>query len=115
MTPTALYFLEEIGEITCVRFSEKLVAHHPPTQIYDLVRNEGKTRIILDFTNVELITSTALGVFITFHRKIHAQGGKLAIYGLDDRLRDLLKISLLHRVFHLCSSFEEALEVASST
>src|SRR5947207_1345809 len=69
----------------------------------------GKTRIVLDLTNVSFLDSTALGVLLSAHRRARQAGGALAIVALDDNLSRIFELTGLDGVFQVFATRDAAL------
>lgn len=69
----------------------------------------GKTFLVLDFTKVTFLDSTALGVLLSAHRRARAAGGALAIVALDANLRRIFELTGLDGVFQLFATRDAAL------
>ncbi len=113
MSTNSTYRLEAVGPVTFARFQSYRVGDQPPTQLYQLTEGDEVPRVVIDLQEVGLLTSNAIGVFVTLNRKIILKGGKLAFCGLDDNLRSLFKITMLERIFNLCHSEEAAIQAVS--
>jgi anti-sigma B factor antagonist len=59
----------------------------------------GASAVAVDLAGVSFIDSTALGVLLRFHERFEARGGRLVIVTDDRRLRRMLEISGLDRIF----------------
>ncbi|MFN0054973.1 MAG: STAS domain-containing protein, partial [Planctomycetales bacterium] len=62
--------LEEVGDVTIARFTDKKILDESNIQIignqlFSLVDEDHRKKIVLDFTNVEYLSSAALGKLIT--------------------------------------------------
>ena len=100
--------LETISGITVITFDAKVV---PETKdpLYDLVENEGHRRLLLDFSNVHFLSSNALGILVSFKKKVDAAGGRLRLCGLAPDLLELLRLTNMDRIFETYESREDAL------
>lgn len=56
-------------------------------------------RLVLDLTEVQMITSAGLGAMIAIERDCKAAGGKVALFGLTDDLLGLFRMTKLDRLF----------------
>jgi anti-sigma B factor antagonist len=79
------------------------------TELYDLVDNKTRRNLILDFSKVVLLSSSALGVLITLNKKTQTLGGKLVMVGLKDDIYNLFKLAKMHKLFTFCATEDEAL------
>src|SRR5215470_7102310 len=67
--------VEDIGDITVVNFVDKKILDEQNIQIigeqlFSLVDELGRKKILLNFSNVEFLSSAALGKLITLNRKL---------------------------------------------
>src|SRR4051812_5083467 len=94
--------IEEVGEVTLVRFVDRKILDEQNIQIigeqlFSLVDEFGKKQILLDFSRVEYLSSAANGKFITLAKKVHAVKGKLAFCGIDPALYEVFEITKLDK------------------
>jgi len=68
----------------------------------------GDRHMILDFTNVEYISSAGLSAVLGAGKQMSAQDGDLLIFGLNPRLKNVFTISGFSALFPLCESEQEA-------
>src|SRR5438445_12410142 len=76
--------VEDIGDVTVVNFTDKKILDEQNIQIigeqlFSLVDEVGRRKILLNFGNVEYLSSAALGKLITLNKKLHAAGGRLVL------------------------------------
>lgn len=69
---------------------------------------DGATRFVFDMSDLEYISSAGLRVMLLAAKKTRASGGKLALFGLSDSVRDVFEISGFHTIFALLGTKEEA-------
>jgi len=72
---------------------------------------EGRLKMILDFSDVPYIDSTALGVMLRAHATLIRRGGGLKLLHVQGHVRELLELTRLLTVFEVFDS--EAKAVAS--
>lgn len=73
--------------------------------------DRGETRLVVDLTGLEYISSAGLRSFLLLGKKIKsAGGGALVLAGLQDMVREVFDISGFSTIFPVHSSLEEALE-----
>ncbi len=77
--------------------------------LYDLVDKRHCTKLVLDFSKVQLLSSSALGVLITLRSKAAAIKGKAVICGIRDDLMKAFKITRLDKMFEFYDSEAKAL------
>ncbi len=69
----------------------------------------GTNRIVLDMEQVDYMNSSGLGILIAGVTTVRNSGGELKLLHLIKKLRDLLRITKLHRVFEIYENEEEAI------
>lgn len=104
---------EDDGPLTIVRFRTKKLDISDTTrqifeQIYSLVDDADRTRMIVDLSGVDFLSSLALGKLVMLNRKIQAGGGRLALCGIGEHTRDVLEVTHLSRVFNIYDTIDDA-------
>ena len=107
--------LEEVGEATVVTFVDKKILDEQNIQIigeqlFDLVDNQGKKKILLNFGNVEFLSSAALGKLITLNKKVQQSGGKLAMCKIAREILEVFEITKLDKLFKIFKDEQAALQ-----
>jgi len=57
---------------------------------------ELRGRVILDFSGLDFITSTGLGIVICLHKRLHKEGGALVLRNMHADVLEVLQITKLH-------------------
>ena len=108
--PLAFVVAESYQRVRVVRFGKaQLYDLDSPTLEKQLEGFRGVPRILLDFANVESISSTGLGRLITWQKTISKAGGKLRLCGLRPKIREVLNSSRLDRLFEVHPDEEAAM------
>lgn len=107
--------LEEVGEITVARFTDKKILDEANIQVignqmFGLVEDDGRRKIVLDFTNVEYLSSAALGKLIVMDKKVKAVQGNLRMCAVRPEIYEVFKITKLNKLFDVYDTQEQALE-----
>lgn len=107
--------IEEVGDVTVARFVDKKILDETNIQIIGnqlagLVDEDGRRKIILDFSNVEYLSSAALGKLITMDKKVKAAKGKLRLCCVRPEIYEVFEITRLNRIFDMQETQEKALE-----
>ena len=93
--------IEEVGDATIARFIDKKILDETNIQIignqlFGLVEEDGRKKIILDFSNVEYLSSAALGKLITMDQKVRAAQGKLRLCCIRPEIYEVFTITRLN-------------------
>ena len=65
-------------------------------------------RLIIDLSQIEYISSTGLSAFLSAAKKIRAQGGTMALAGLNNRIRLVFEMSGFLRLFPIYATVDAA-------
>src|SRR5262245_16265200 len=98
--------VESIGDVTVVNFTDKRILDEQNIQaigeqLFGLVDTQGLKKLLLNFSNVEYLSSAALGKFITLNKKVGAVGGKLVLCNIDPQIFEVFQITRLDKLFKI--------------
>jgi anti-sigma B factor antagonist len=108
--------IEDIGDVTVVSFTDRKILDEQNIQIigeqlFGLVDEQGRKKILLNFSNVEYMSSAALGKLITLNKKVQSAGGKLVLCSIDPQIREVFEITRLDKVFAIRGDEQDALQM----
>jgi anti-sigma B factor antagonist len=69
---------------------------------------EDNTKVVLDLSNLRFLDSSGLGSFLSCLRKLNSKGGDLKLCGMSPRVRTVIELVRMHRVFDIYRTKEEA-------
>jgi len=102
------------GEYTIVELSGRLTVNDDAgalrETVAETVRN-GSRQVLLDLSGVHYIDSTRLGELISAHVSLMRQGGVLKLVGTPGKIRELLHVAGLDRVFSCFDTVEDAMRL----
>jgi anti-anti-sigma factor len=58
--------------------------------------------LLLDFGNVDFISSEELGALVTLHRAVKASGGQLTLFNLTAQVYEVFTATRLHKLLAIC-------------
>ena len=107
--------VEDIGDITVVNFVDKKILDEQNIQVigeqlFSLVDQEGRRKLLLNFGNVEYLSSAALGKLITLNKKLQGVGGRLILCNIDPQIYEVFEITKLDRFFNIQKEEQAALQ-----
>src|ERR1700756_3944579 len=108
--------VEDIGDVTVVNFVDRKILDEQNIQIigeqlFSLVDEVGRRKLLLNFGNVEYLSSAALGKLITLNKKVQSAGGRLILCNIDPQIREVFEITRLDKLFVIKNDEQEALQV----
>lgn len=72
--------------------------------------DKDRKNIIFDLSNVKFMNSSGLGILIGGLKRVNKAGGDLKICGATDRIKSLLMVSQLTKIFDTYDTLEKAVE-----
>lgn len=104
----------EPGNITVVQLADrKILDEISITQIGEqlksLVAQSKPPRVVLDFSNVAHMSSSALGMLISLNKRIREESGQLRLCCIQPTIHEVFVITRLTEIFEIRRTREEAL------
>ena len=96
--------IEQDGEVTIVGFLDRNILEEASIQqigdeIGALILASPNPKILLNFENVEHLSSAALGTLITINNNVKKQGGQLRLSNIDPQIYEVFVITKLNKLF----------------
>jgi anti-sigma B factor antagonist len=110
----AYFTLTEVGDVVVAHFQVTRLAEDQNVEqlghdLFALVEQYDRRKVILSLASVEYLTSSVLGKLITMHRKMHRSQGRLLICDLRPEVHDIMRLSRLIDYFNTTESIDQAL------
>lgn len=107
--------VQQNNDVTVVRFVDRKILDESNieeigNQLFNLVDQGGRRKILLNFANVEYLSSAALGKLITLDKKIKAHSGKLRLCNIRPEIYEVFAITRLNKVFDIQDEETAALQ-----
>ena len=77
--------------------------------LHALIEQQATPEILIDFSNVDHLSSAALGVLIDINKRVREKNGKLRLASIKPQIYDVFVITKLNQLFKILSSRQEAL------
>ncbi|HOW72541.1 MAG TPA: STAS domain-containing protein [Phycisphaerae bacterium] len=116
MAAAARLLIHSIRDVTVVNIEDASILDLAQVeslgqQLYELVEDRNCRKLILDFTKVRFLSSSALGVLVNLQRKTSEIKGTLVICALRSELMKVFEITKLKKLFTFCDDETAALAV----
>jgi anti-sigma B factor antagonist len=107
--------VEAVGGVTVVQFRDRHILSAAAVQalgkqLQSLAVGSDRRRLVLNFGNVERLSSAVLGSVVALDRAVRRAGGRVALCGVRPDLAHLLTITRLDRHLDIYPSEGEALQ-----
>ena len=70
-------------------------------QLSDLLTEDTQPLLVLDFATVAHMSSSALGMLITFRKRVNQAGGKLCLCNIRPEIHEVFEITKLTELFEI--------------
>ena len=108
--------IEQTGKVKIITFTggkardiENMIARELEGQTDGL----SEYHLLLDFTNVEYLSSVELGTLIGLHKRMKGSGGRLSLFNLTAQVFEIFAVTRLQTLLGICR--EEAAIPATSS
>jgi anti-sigma B factor antagonist len=88
---------------------EELSIQEIGEELHRVVESEPGIKLLLNFRNVDHLSSAALGMLITLNKRVKEQSGELRLSDINRQIFEVFKITRLNRVFDIHETADEAL------
>jgi anti-sigma B factor antagonist len=102
--------------ITLIELSGELDAHTAPDFerfLEERVNDEKKAKLILDFSNLEYISSAGLGVLMGLIEEVRAQSGDMKLIKVPEKIYHVLDLLGFPIVFQVLPTLKDAVDAFS--
>jgi len=106
--------VEQAGDVSSVELKDRKIREEMSImqigeQLNAMVAEAEVPKVIIDFTNVAHMSSSALGILITLHKRIREKRGQLRLCCIQSAIYEIFVITRLNEIFSICQSRQEAL------
>lgn len=106
--------VQRFRDVTVVSFNDSSILDVPQIQtiadsLYELVDKQACQKLVLDFSSVQFLSSSMLGVLINLKKKSQAIKGCVSLCGVRPDLMKLFSITNLEKLFDFHDTEEAAL------
>ncbi|NQT41158.1 MAG: STAS domain-containing protein [Planctomycetes bacterium] len=106
--------VNEDGDVTVVRFLDQKIVEdinieELGKELFQLVEEDNRKKLLLNFTSVDFLSSAALGKLITLDKKVKAREGTLKLSNIRPEIFEVFAITRLDRLFDIKDDEADAL------
>ncbi|MFA6502531.1 MAG: STAS domain-containing protein, partial [Parachlamydiales bacterium] len=71
--------------------------------------DEGRKVVLLDFSNIDYLSSAGIRVLLTFTQKYKEKKGRLGVFSLTEDVLDIIKVTGFNKILNIYKNEKEAL------
>lgn len=99
-----------VVEFTDRKILEELSIREIEEELFGLVAAEAPIKLLLNFKNVEHLSSAALGMLINLEKQVARADGHLMLSDINPQIFEVFKITRLHKMFEIHDTAAEAMK-----
>ena len=112
--------VEYAENATVVTFTEEKILEDKDIQslqdsIMSVIEQTEQIDLILDFCNVQFLSSAVLGLLIRVSKKIYERQGQLGLCNINPKIYEIFKITRLTKIFDIYDDIDSAVEGSASS
>ncbi len=107
--------IKELGETRIIRLAGRLdgTTMQQAEAAFMQLAELGLKQYVYDLSSLDYISSAGLRVMLLSVKKTRAAGGRLALFGLNDNVSEIFRISGFSAIFTIVGTEDEALGVVT--
>jgi anti-sigma B factor antagonist len=78
-------------------------------ELFALVDKTLDLRILIDFSNIQYLSSIVLGKLMELHKRITKAKGKLVLCSIDKKIMEVFKIMKLDKILQIEKNYKKAM------
>ena len=103
------------GDVTVVRLADRKILDEASIskigdRLQGLLEKQPSPRMVLDFSDVGHMSSSALGMLIRLNKRIQEKKGQLRLCGIQAPIYEVFVITRLNEIFEIKETLDEAVE-----
>lgn len=99
-----------VVEFTNNRILDENVLEDIRAALGQLVEGQTQPKLLLDFSQVDHMSSAALGLLINVHKAIREKNGQLRLCGIQPQIFEVFVTTKLNKVFRIANARQEAMD-----
>ena len=109
--------VQRVGAVAVAQVLREKITEHENQRVFaelSAAAAAANHRLAVDLSGVGLLSSAGLGGMINLHKTCVAGGGRLVVFGLQDPILEVLRLTHLHKLLTIADSRDAALKKAAS-
>jgi anti-sigma B factor antagonist len=107
--------IKKVGDVTQVEFIDRNILDEANIQLIGeeltgIIDATPKPRLLISFTNVDHLSSAALGTLITVNNRVKQSSGQLRLSDIDPQIYEVFVITKLNKLFEIHETAADALK-----
>ena len=83
--------------------------------IFPVIERSESINLVLDFSNVQFLSSSVLGLLLRISKKIYERNSRLALCSIKPKIYEIFKITHLNKIFEIYDDLDSAVKGLSTS
>lgn len=106
--------IEDKGDLSVIGFLDRRILDDHNIQrigeeLFALIDSRDRRKLLLNFENVEYLSSTALGKLIALNKKLRGVNGQLVLCGIAPSIYEVFAVTKLDKIFKILPNLDAGL------
>ena len=106
---------KKVGDVTQIEFIDRNILDEANIQLIgeemtSIIEASPRPKLLISFTNVDHLSSAALGTLITINNKVRGRGGQLRLANIDPQIYEVFVITRLNKLVQIHETAAEAIK-----
>jgi len=108
--------ITQSDKITIAEFTDRQISKFDEAatteiaaELFVLVEGQARITLLLDFSNVDYLNSSMLGILIRLKKRIKEFDGRLKLCSIKSKLYDMFLFTEVYKLFDICDDQNSAL------
>jgi anti-sigma B factor antagonist len=111
--------VKHVGDVIQVEFLDRNILDEANIQqigeeIQTLIESRPRPKLLISFSNVDHLSSAALGTLITINNRVRNAGGQLRLSDIDPQIYEVFVITKLNKLFEIHETAADAIKSFAS-
>ena len=99
-----------VVEFEARKILEELAINEIGEKLAQLAEARPQPKVLLDFKNVQHLSSAALGMLIELNKQVMGRKGQLVLANINPQIYEVFRITRLNKLFNIQSTTEDAIK-----
>ncbi len=113
MSNSSRLMVQQQDEVTIVDFLDRSILDEGSIQqigdeVQELINRAAVPKLLINFENVDHLSSAALGMLITINNRVRAKDGQLKLANISGQIFEVFSITKLDKLFQIHETVEQA-------
>lgn len=107
--PPPPFRIENQGDFTLVHLTGPKIGLEARESLYGLIEKHEIRKLVLNFDDVKVLTSSPIGMLVNLRNKMDAVGGMLILCHVSTDIREILRLTSVEGLFSILDTEQDVI------